>query len=182
MPDETVFLAALFAPGSMESELCGAQAALFDEHGLASAQALPPLVPIAILDPERIPRGVLKELNGSVSQGWRIRLTGALWVEGHLYAGIDSQGLWETLRTRAGEWSLSGQGSLFPVAEGFYLGCGEASPELRSQVLPAVPGLSFGSCTIAIVRVRTSFPGPGWWRDVSWEVAEERPLRGRKAP
>jgi hypothetical protein len=182
MPDEMVFLAALFAPGSVESELCRVQAALFDEHGFASAQALPPVVPIAILDPGRISRGMLQELNGSVRQGWRIHLAGTLWVEGHLYAGIESQGLWETLRTRAGEWSLSGQGSLFPVAEGFYLGCGDASPEQRSRILPALRGLSFGSCTIAIVKVRTSFPGPGWWREVSWEVAEERPLRGRKVP
>jgi hypothetical protein len=103
-----------------------------------------------------------------------------MWIGGHLYAGIESQGLWEALRSRAGEWSLTGPDSLFPAAEGFYLGCGDASPELRSRIMPAVPGLSFGSCTIATVKVRTALPGPEWWREVSWEVVEERPLRGRK--
>jgi hypothetical protein len=181
MPDETVLLAALFAPGSVESEMCSVQAALFDEHGLASAQALPPLIPLAILDPERIFRGFLQEMNVSVRSGWRMRLTEAVWVGGHLFAGIESRGVWEALRSVALKWSVTSQGSLFPVAEGFYLGCGEASPEMRSLIQPVMPASSFGSCTIALMKVRTALPGPEWWREVSWEVVQERPLRGRKA-
>jgi hypothetical protein len=43
-----------------------------------------------------------------------------------------------------------------------------------------VPPVSFSSCTIALVIVRAGFEGPEWWRDLSWEVLDERPLRGRK--
>jgi hypothetical protein len=180
MPNEPILLAALIAPGSIESELGKVQAALFSDHGLASAQALPPLIPIAFLDAARAGRGLLLEMNGSVSRGWRMRLTGAVWAEEHLYAGVQSGGVWQTLRARALEICGSERSCLFPAAEGFYLGCGDASPEVRSRIRPAVPEASFSSCTIALLNVRTSVEGPEWWRDVSWEVVAERSLRGRK--
>jgi hypothetical protein len=182
MSNEPVFLVALFAPGSIESEVGKVQAALFSAHGLASAQALPPLIPIAFLDAGRATRGLLSEMNGSIRPGWRMRLTGALWAEGHLYAGVDSGGAWRSLRTRALEMCGAEKGSLFPAAEGFYLGCGDAAPEEKSLISPAVPGVSFSSCTIALLKVRAAFEGAGWWKELSWEVVEERPLRGRKVP
>jgi hypothetical protein len=180
MPGKQVFLAALIAPGSIEAAVGSVQAALFSVHGLASAQALPPLVPVAFLDAAGAVGGLLPELNRSVAAGWRMRLAGALWVDGHLYAGVESDGAWETLRARALEMRGPETGCLFPVVEGFYLGCGESRPEDRSGIRPAVPELSFSSCTIALVSVRTGFEGPEWWRDLRWEMLEERPLRGRK--
>ncbi|MGO9310626.1 MAG: hypothetical protein ACLQDL_16590 [Spirochaetia bacterium] len=182
MPNEAVFLAALIAPGSIESEVGKLQAALFSAHGLASAQALPPLIPIAFLDDAaRVTRALLAELNGSIRQGWRIRLTGPLWVEGHLYAGVDSGGAWGSLRARALELCGAEKARLFPAAEGFYLGCADAAPEEKSLIRPTVPEASFSSSTIALLSVHADFEGSTWWRDVHWEVVEERPLRGRKA-
>ena len=175
-----VLLAALIAPGSIEAAVGSVQAALFSVHGLASAQALPPLVPVAFLDAAAAVRGLLPDLDRSVAAGWRIRLAGALWAEGHLYAVIESGGAWETLRGRALEMRGPETGCLFPVVEGFYLGCSESLPEDRPGIRPAVPDVSFSSCTIALVRVRTAADGPGWWQNLSWEVLEERPLRGRK--
>jgi len=181
MPNEPVLLAALIAPGSIESEVGRVQAELFREYGLASAQALPPLIPIAFLDAARAERGFLTEMNRSVSPGWRMRLTGAVWAEEHLFAGVESGGLWRTLRVRALELCGAEKGCLFPVAEGFYLGCGDASPEVRSRISPEVPEASFSSGTIALLNIRATFEETEWWRELSWEVMEERTLRGRKA-
>jgi hypothetical protein len=180
MPGKHVLLAALIAPGSIEAAVGSVQSALFSVHGLASAQALPPLVPVAFLDAAAAARGLLPELNRSVAAGWRMRLAGALWVEGHLYAGVESDGAWQTLRACALEMHGPETGCLFPVVEGFYLGCGESRPEDRPGIRPAIPEASFSSCTIALVGVRTASDGSAWWRDLSWEVLEERPLRGRK--
>lgn len=180
MPSKQVLLAAMIAPGSVEAAVGKVQAALFAEHGLASAQALPPLIPVAFLDAARTVRGLLQELNGSVTSGWRMRLSGAVWVDGHLYAGVESGGVWTAVRARALQLCGPETGCLFPAAEGFYLGCGDSPPELRLQIRPAVPEISFSSCTIALVSVRTDPTVSEWWRDVSWEVLHERPFRGRK--
>ena len=79
---EPFLLSALIAPGSIESEVGGAQANLFSEHGLASALALPPLIPIAFLDAARVERSLLREMDRSVARGWRMRLVGAGWIGG----------------------------------------------------------------------------------------------------
>jgi len=180
MPKEQVLLAALFAPGSIESEVGKVQAALFSEHGLASAQALPPLIPIAFLDAVRSQRELLRGMNAAVSPGWRMRLMGAVWEKGHLYARLETGGVWHTLRARALETGEARHNCLFPAAEGFYLGCGDAPPERRSLISPTLPEKSFTSGTIALLNIRAALVGVDWWRDLSWEVVEERPLRGRK--
>ena len=51
------YLVALIPPGSVEAEMGRVQAALFAEHGLASAQALPALIPVAFT-PEPPARGI----------------------------------------------------------------------------------------------------------------------------
>jgi hypothetical protein len=178
---KSVYLAALIAPGSVESELGKVQAAILSEHGLASAQALPPLIPIAFLDPGGAEGRLLTELNRSIRPGWRMRLTGTVWAEAHLFAGVESGGLWRSLRTRALEICAVEKSCLFPLAEGFYLGCGDALPEARSLIMPVVPWVSFSSGTLTLLHIRVAFDGEGWWRELSWEVIEERPLRGRKA-
>ena len=85
------------------------------------------------------------------------------------------------MRVRALELCGAEKGCLFPVAEGFYLGCGDASPEVRSRISPEVPEASFSSGTIALLNIRATFEETEWWRELSWEVMEERTLRGRKA-
>jgi hypothetical protein len=180
-PREPLLLSALIAPGSIESEVGNVQANLSSEHGLASAMALPPLIPIAFLDAARVERSLLREMNQSISPGWRMRLIGAGWIGGHLFGRIDSGGAWPALRECALARCGSGGGSLFPAAEGFYLGCSETPDETRVLINPALPELSFGSGTIALMRISAS-EDPEWWRTLSWETFEERPLRGRKQP
>jgi hypothetical protein len=180
MPSKEFLLAALIAPGSIEAALGKVQAALFRDHGFASAQALPPVVPVAFLDTLPVSPGLLRELNASVSAGWRMTLAGPVWVDGHLYAGVESGGAWTAVRARALQVCGVENDCLFPVAEGFFLGCGDALPGQRPGIRPAVPEVSFSSCTIALVSVRTASEGTEWWSNVSWEVREERPFRGRK--
>jgi hypothetical protein len=178
MPEEHL-LAVLLAPGSVEAEIGGVQAGIFREHGLLSAQALPPLIPVVFLtDPP--PRGLLSALNGAVRAGWRMSVTGLRWAEGCLYAGIGSGGVWDGLREKALSHRGSAPRSLFPAAEGFFLGCGEATEEQRRLIRPVLPVLSFTSCQVALMRVSSPRMDGEWWRELHWEIVEERPLRGRR--
>ena len=185
MGAEGFTLLVLVAPGSVEAEVGRIQAGIFSEHGLLSAAALPPLVPIAFMTPQPgaaaqpAAAALLRDLERSVPAPWRISAVGPCWVSGWLYLSIDSGGMWA--RLRAGALALRGgePDGPFPAAEGFFLGCGEASTKQREAIRPAAPEMSFSSSDIALVAVRTEGSGP-WWRDVYWERIDERPLRGRR--
>ena len=69
---------------------------------------------------------------------------------------------------------------LFPVTEGIFLGCGEATSAQRDSVKVRPLGTAFSSCTIAVLRISTPRGRQEWWREVYWEVLEQRPLRGRR--
>ena len=173
-------LIALLAPGSVEAEVGRLQGRLFAAHGLVSAQAMPPLIPVSFVMAGEHTRGLLAELDRSIPAPWRIRVTGTQWVEGSLYLGIDSAGAWAALRTRARDLCGAEPPFLFPTAEGFFLGCGEAALEERDRIRPAAPAATFTSCNVALVRIETAQTGEGWWREVYWEIAEQKPLRGRR--
>jgi hypothetical protein len=173
-----VLLVALIVPGSVEAELGRVQAAVFSEHGLVSAVALPPLIPVAF--PPEVPGDLLATLDRSVAAPWRIRVTGPLWTESALYLGIDSGGMWGTLRRQALALCDPEPAAPFIPAEGIFMGCGDASLEQRNAITPAAPSLSFSSSEIAILRLDFPHGGGGWWREVYWEFLEQRPLRGRR--
>jgi hypothetical protein len=173
-------LVALIAPGSVEADVGRLQARLFAAHGLISAQALPPLIPVSFIAPGAPTRSLLPELDHCIRAPWRIRVTGTQWVGGSLYLGVDSAGAWAALRTRAQELCGAEPLPLFPPAEGFFLGCAEAAPDERQRILPEAPAASFTSCAVALVRVETAHPGEGWWREVYWEFDGLKPLRGRR--
>jgi hypothetical protein len=172
-------LCALIAPGSVEAEVGRIQQGIFSAHGLVSAVALPPLVPIAYLASEARARELLGELDASVSAPWRIGIAGAVWVSGFLYLGIDSGGMWGVLRARALALRGTEPAGPFPPDEGFFLGCPEATAEQREAIHPPAPGTRFTSGALALVRIETAGGGP-WWSEVSWETIEQRPLRGRR--
>jgi hypothetical protein len=180
MPSQSFFLCALIPPGSVEAEVGKVQADLFSEHGLASAEAVPPLVPISFLDPRRLQADLLSRLNAAVASGWSARLKDAGWVEGHLYARIDSAGAWSALRTCALDQGGIQAGGLFPAAEGFYLGCADAPPEARSGIKPLLAPRSFRSGTLVLMVLEAGAQGAQWWSELHWEITEERILRGSK--
>jgi hypothetical protein len=179
MPPADRTLAVLLPPGSADAEVGAVQAAVFRDHGLASAQCLPPLIPLAFLQSEA-PRGLLAELNRAIPAGWRITVSGARWVEGFLFLGVSSGGAWEALRGRALELCGPETARLFPPAEGFFLGCGDAPESMRPLIRPSAPPTTFTSCQAALLRVSSPRADGQWWRELAWEVLEERPLRGRR--
>jgi hypothetical protein len=185
MDSESFMLLALVAPGSVEAEVGRIQAGIFQAHGFLSAMALPPLVPIAFIAPREPadarprPRALLGDLERSAGAPWRIQARGPCWVDGWLYLGLDTGGMWAGLRAGALARCGGEQHALFPVAEGFFLGCGEAPARRREEISPAAPEMSFSSCDIALLRVQAA-GGGGWWKDVDWETVDERPLRGRR--
>jgi len=173
-------MVALAAPGSVEAALGKLQAEIFSRYGLASAQAVPPMIPVAFLPVAAPTRGLLGSLNDSVRAPWSIRTTGFEWAEEYLYLGIGSGGAWSALRARTLETCGAEPSGLFPIREGFFMGCGDATPAQRDAIRPAVPPAVFSSSELVLLRIEKP-PGPGaWWRELYWEIVEQRPLRGRR--
>ena len=170
----------LAAPGSVEAALGRLQAEIFSRYGLASAQAMPAMIPVAFLPQKAPPRGLLGSLNDCVRAPWSIRTTGCQWAEGYLYVGIESRGVWSALRERTLQACGAEPNGLFPVREGFFMGCGDATPAQRDAIRPAVPPVSFSSSDIVLLRIERPPGQRAWWRELYWEVVEQRPLRGRR--
>ncbi len=200
-------LLAIRAPGSIEAEVGRIQEGIFRAHGFVSAIALEPLVPVAFLaaDPDRaLPRGFLESLDRAVQAPCRFAVCPAAsvrWRGGALFLDMDTGGAWQSLRractgSRAaavGGRSAARRAGLFPVAEGFFLGCLEAAGTERRSVAREVRQLAagrasraaapitFSSSTLAVVRITTPARGSRWWREVSCEIEAERPLRGKRS-
>jgi hypothetical protein len=172
----TVRLVAIIAPGSVEAGIGKMHAAIFEEHGFMSAVALPPMIPVTFLRQDTAATQFLHDLERGMRAPWRMRTSEFAWVQGALYLRVSSDGMWESLRERAPAEPTP----LFPVAEGFYSGCLEAAPDQRELIRPAVPGLSFSSADLAILRISSPRGREEWWREVTWEYEEQRPLRGRR--
>jgi hypothetical protein len=108
-------------------------------------------------------------------------------VQGALFAGLDTGGQWEALRAACAADPAGAsppRSLLFPVAEGFFLGCVEAGAAARDGIAAGidagVPCPQFSSATLALVRIETPSRGTRWWRDVTCSIEAEKPLRGRK--
>jgi hypothetical protein len=169
-------LLAMLAPGSVEAEVGRVQKSIFADHGLVSSIALPPLVPVAFLAEPALHGGMLSSLNASVAAPYRIVFAGARWHEDWLYLALETGGVWGCLRAAAPPESTG----LFPAFEGFFLGCAEAKPAQRELVRPSLPAVGFTSSSLVIARIEASGQDGAWWREVSTEVLEEIPLRGRR--
>ncbi len=173
-------LAALIPPGSVEAEVNSVQEEILRARGLASAHALPPLVPIAFTAAQERPRALLRELDRIVCAPWRMTLKAAAWIEGYLYLGIDSAGAWHALRGHVPVASPQRPEELFPPAEGFFLGCGDAAADEREAIRVPASGTSFSSCAVALVRIETRGSPEAWWRELYWEIIDQVPLRGSR--
>jgi hypothetical protein len=172
-------LVAIAAPGSVEACIGRVQLAIFAEHGLASAAALPPRIPVAFLAAP-VPRGLLAAAARSVSAPWRVGTTRAAWEQDWLFLGVRSGGMWTAVRDFILAAAPAAPEPLFPAAEGFFAGCGDASPVQRALIAPAVPQLSFSSASLVHVVLGGDGGRDGWWRALRWEFVETRPLRGRR--
>jgi hypothetical protein len=180
-------LLAVLAPGSIEAAVGRAQEAIFREHGLVSAIALPPLVPVAFLaggggdggGGDALPRGFLGRVERTAHGPYLFTVTGITWKDGALFLALDSGGVWEALRAACS--AEAGGTGLFPGFEGFFLGCLEADPGQRESIHVEMPDARFSSASLAVARISTPSSGESWWRDLCCTIEEERPLRGTRA-
>jgi len=173
-------LAALLPPGSVEADVGRFQQEIFSRHGLVSAIALPPLVPVAFLPEAGLRRDLLQELNALASAPYRITIGAPAWSRGALYLAIESAGLWQQLREGALARVPSEPAGLFPAREGFFLGCEEPPAGARDSIRAGLTDSGFTSSRLVLLRLSTPQPPALWWRDVRWEIAEDVPLRGRR--
>lgn len=177
---------ALLPPGSVEADVGKVQQSIFIAHGSLSAIALPPLVPICFIPSAAEPGRLLRDLNARASAPYRIRFDGVRRHAGFLYLALDSAGVWKELRDGVEKTLPDGEG-LFPGFEGFFLGCAEQDQDPAVPDAAASPGeaalsdSSFSSCRLALVDIETPRGRDSWWREVSWEIVEEIPLRGRRS-
>ncbi len=183
-------LVAFLAPGSVEAEVGAVQGRLFAEHGLASAQALPPLIPVRFVAAEAATPHLLTQVARSAPGPCSFRTMRHGWESGCLYLLVDSTGAWESARqaaaataataaTAAAESGARDSGP-FACMEGFFLGCPEASAEQRERITVAAIDLRFTSCTVALMRIDCLDDRQSWWRQLYWEILAERPLRVRR--
>ena len=178
-------LVALIPPGSVQAEIGRLQAGILNRFGLASSQVLPPLVPVLFLGAGGSESALLEQLDGAIRAPWRMATQGLSWVEGHLFLRVESAGAWSMLQARARASCAAESDALFPVVEGFFLGCGEATREQREAVQAEAvsveaPAVAFSSCAVAVMKIEAPGERAGWWREVYWEVLEQKPLRGRR--
>ena len=182
MAERESLLLAVLAPGSVEAAVGRAQEAIFREHGLVSAIALPPLVPVAFLgggEGDQLPRGFLGRVERAVRAPYRFTVTGTAWEAGALFLALDSGGVWRALRAACAV--ESGGPDLFPAFEGFFLGCVEATRAQKQSIRVEAPQARFSSASLAVARISTPASGQHWWREISCTIEEEKPLRGKRA-
>jgi len=180
--------AALCAPGSVEAEVGRLQARIFEQYGLASAQALPPLVPLGFIEDELAPnpgrrggaRALLDGVQRSVRAPWQMSGGSLEWHEGYLFLTLDTGQAWTQARESLRALAHMAEPGFFPAAEGFFLGCGDAPVEQRSSMRLETPRISTSSATITLLRLSAPSGAAEFWREVYWEILEERPLRGRR--
>jgi hypothetical protein len=172
------YLLALIAPGSVEAEVTRLQNSLFSAHGYASSVAVSPLIPIAFLA-QPMGSAQIQALGRRAPSPYTIAARGFAWEGGTLFLSLDTGGLWENLRgdIRDTGHVMERGSSIIPVHEGFFLGCGEASPKERDEIEPTAPKLCFSSCTLALISLMAPRAGDGWWREVHTEVLLRKVLR-----
>jgi hypothetical protein len=173
-------LVALVPPGSAQAEIGRIQAEVFESTGLASSQALPPLIPVQFIAAGGSERALLEDLDRATRAPWRMSTGELAWVEGHLFLRVDSMGTWSTLRARDRLQDAADPAGLFPVSEGIFLGCGEATTAQRDALRAHPQSTTFSSCAIAVLRIRAPRGHQEWWREVYWDMLEQKPLRGRR--
>jgi hypothetical protein len=166
------------------------QARVFREHGIASAHALPPFVPIGFIEDDFPPapsgrggpkaQALLAAIEKSVTAPWRVSVGSLQWIDGFLFLTLDSGGLWTQAREALLGAAALAEPGFFPAAEGFFFGCGDATESQRKSIRLEVLPLSFTSAAIVLVRLSSPAGVREFWREAYWESHAERPLRGRR--
>jgi hypothetical protein len=153
----------------VERELIRIQEALFTAHGLASALALPPVLPIAAITPdteaERFTRAIEPHRTG-----FRIGVGALVIREGTVFAAaeLDVDGR-DRLAAIASAFADDDAPDLpFSVFRGFRIADildTEAVPALPAQAAPGFSSFYYGLLVVEYLPIE----GP-WWERVSWQI------------
>jgi hypothetical protein len=163
-------LAVLLPPANVERELTRLQQTLFADYALASAFALPPVLPIAAVSPDTDPGRFARSLERH-RQAFRVEV-GAVSLHGSSVLAEASMGTTGQTGLDAISRALGDPQPVlppFPLLRGFWIAEFPAGATLPSA-LPdhAAPGFSSFQYGLMVVRCHT--PGARWWERVSWEI------------
>ena len=198
-------LVALRGPSNIEKKVRELQSSLYRQCGLASALALPAVIPLCFVKPNRIPEkaGALREhLRRAVGREAPYLTSGAVAVCGDflfwdLAPRRELQRLQrscEKVFTAAELLPADPQASVqpdpFPVARGFFLCSLQGRSRGRVPSLVVSRDLRFPAKAASLLQVRTLGLSPGaagsgssaeverpLWKSLYWEKLEEIPLR-----
>jgi hypothetical protein len=163
-------LAALLPPANVERELTRLQQTLFADHSVASAFALPPVLPIAALAPDSDPGRFARAVE-PLRQAFHLE-AGAAAVHGVsvlVEASIDTEGRARLDAIARAVADPQAEPPPFPLLRGFWIAEFPSIAALPSR-LPdhAAPGFSSFHYGLMVVRY---LPVEGrWWERVAWEI------------
>ena len=179
----------LKAPTNIEKKVTELRTSLYRDWELASALALPVMIPLSFLPPQPAPadpaslRSALLRAVGK--QAPYLRTASISEIEGFLFWHLEPQ---EELQRLAA--SSSKQECLFPVGFGFYLGSLEGQSGSWITSIPAPEPLSFPARAAVLIRVHplggeaqgaeqdSAVTETGaWWQSLFWEELARLPLR-----
>jgi len=182
-------LLGLKAPTNIEKRVTELKTSLYRDWELASALALPVMIPLSFLPPQPASqdsgglRSALRRVVGK--QAPYFRTTSIIEIEGFLFWQVEPR---EELQRLAA--SCSKQEPLFPVGFGFYLGSVEGQSGTRITSIPAPEPLSFPARAAVLIRVHplggeaqgaeqgsAVTEAGAWWQSLFWEELARLPLR-----
>jgi hypothetical protein len=200
-------LLALSGPSNIEKKVRELQSSLHRQGGLASARALPVLIPLCFVEPGVIPakRGDLRDrLRRSVGREAPYLTTGSIAeCGGFLFWDLAPRRQLQRLRRSCGEAFTPAdeqhasqrearQLDLLPVARGFLLCSLQGRSRDTIPSLMVSEPLRFPARTAFLLQIHPLDVEPGragpqqgayategrlWWKSFFWEKLEEIPLR-----
>jgi hypothetical protein len=185
----------LKAPTNIEKKVTELQTSLYRNWELASAVALPVMIPISFLPPQpdsedpATLRRTLRQVVGK--QAPSFRTASIIEIEDFLFWQLEPREQLQRLAASCSEGLARGdarQESPFPVGQGFYLGALEGQSEPRVDSIAAPEPLSFPARAVVLIRVHllagdvpTTDQGCAatqkWWQSLFWEELARLPLR-----
>ena len=183
----------------IEKRVTELQTSLYRDWELASALALPVMIPLSFLPPQPASqdsgglRSALRRVVGK--QAPYFHTASIIEIEGFLFWQLEPREQLQRLAASCLEDFARGdskQGRLFPVGFGFYLGSGEGQSGSRITSIPAPEPLSFPARAAVLIRVhplvgdvQTTAEGAEqgrtatqkWWQSLFWEELARLPLR-----
>jgi hypothetical protein len=185
----------LKAPTNIEKRVTELQTSLYRDWELASALALPVMIPISFLQPQpasQDPAALRSALRRAVGkQAPYFRTASIIEIEGCLFWDLEPREQLQQLAARCLEHCAqyhSDQEPLLPVGRGFYLGSLEGQSGSWTASIPAPEPLSFPARAAVLIRVHplvadTQATARGcaatktWWQSLFWEEVACLPLR-----